>query len=64
MKILKRGKDPKEDKWRGRCPNCKSEMEAARNEVQVEWDQKEQGEFGRARCPVCGNEMIFYPVKR
>jgi hypothetical protein len=62
MKIVKRGKDPKEIVWRGDCSKCGSTIEAKRGElVSIEYDQRENGEFGRATCPVCGHGMVFYP---
>jgi hypothetical protein len=62
MKIIKRGIPPEEVVWKATCHRCKSELEAKRNELQVEWDQREQGELGRADCPVCKNPIIFYPA--
>lgn len=64
MKIIKKGRNPEEDLFHGQCCSCKSEMEALRKELAIEWDQRENGEFGRANCPVCGYGVIFYPVEK
>lgn len=61
MNIIKRG-TPKDTRlWRGTCRECESVIGAIRKELQIEFDQKEDGEFGQAVCPVCGYTMIFYP---
>lgn len=62
MKIIKKGRNPEDIPWRGHCHHCESEVEALRRELNIEWDQRENGEFGRANCPMCNREMIFYPV--
>jgi len=63
MKILKRGKNPDDQPWRGRCTHCRSKIEAVRSELEeVEYDQREHGYFGRTPCPVCRQSMLFYPV--
>lgn len=64
MKIIKRGKLADEVPFRGTCHNCKSVIEAYRCELFIEYDHKEHGEFGRATCPVCRRDMIFYPKGR
>jgi hypothetical protein len=63
MRIIKRGKPPAEVKWEGTCGQCSSVIEAKADEIQVEWDQRETGSYGRANCPVCGVGMVFYPQK-
>ena len=64
MKIIHHGRDPKKTPWRGACSNCRSELEAIRDEVTgIEYDQREKGEFGRAMCPVCSQSVVFYPIK-
>lgn len=60
MRIVKRGKLKEEKFWLGTCHNCKSVVEARRHEVNVEWDSREQSEFGRSNCPVCKHSMVFY----
>lgn len=62
MEIIKRGNPPEEIIWKSTCYRCKSELQAKRNELRVEWDHRESGEFGRADCPVCKTEIIFYPA--
>lgn len=65
MKIVRRGTPPNEILWRGTCHACKTVATAGRSELKVEEDPREGGEFGRATCPVCGDQsMIFYPVKK
>lgn len=64
MRVVKKGKDPdKLNLFTGDCRRCKGVFEADRGELEVEWDQREQGEFGRANCPNCGYEVIFYPKR-
>ncbi len=62
MKVTKKGKLPEEEIWTGTCNNCNSELEAKKGELQVTHDQRE-GSFGRANCPVCEKDVIFFPKK-
>jgi ribosomal protein S27E len=62
MKILRSGhKKIKTQPFRGHCNNCGAVVRARRYELRVEYDSREQGEFGRGTCPQCKYEMIFYP---
>lgn len=64
MKIIKKGTPRDEVVWRGTCNACDSVIQAKRDELlTVEYDHRENGEFGRASCPVCHYGMIFYPKK-
>ena len=64
MKIIDKGKLPAERIWRGRCHNCKTLAEATEAELdKITYDQRSDGPFGEAPCPLCKQRMIFYPVK-
>ena len=60
MEILKRGA-VKRTVWVGTCWGCDSEVQAERDEVKVTLSQKD-GDFATAACPVCQEEMYFYPT--
>ena len=63
MIIIKRGILPAEREWKGTCYTCKSVIEAKQSELnQIENDQRD-GEWGKAKCPVCNSLMNFYPKK-
>lgn len=61
MRIIKKGKDPNTKLFRAICYSCDAVLEAERKELKIEYDQRESGEFGRAQCPCCKCEVIFYP---
>ncbi len=63
MKIIKQGKKPSDRKWRGECHSCKSVMECQQLELQIAYDMRDGLAYGRANCPVCTSEVIFYTVK-
>jgi len=61
MKIVKRGKEPKNRVYRGTCHGCKSVMEETEGNLSPEYDQREKGSFAHAVCPVCGHNFVMYP---
>lgn len=64
MRIIERGTPPDDVPWKGQCIKCRSVLEALKQELNVEWDDRERGEFGRATCPVCKSPMVFYPTPK
>lgn len=65
MEMLEEGTDPKDIKYVGRCPMCKSKFRAKASELSIEWDSREQGNFARASCVKCRySNLIFYPEKQ
>jgi len=65
MKVVRKGKPPKEEIFQGECHTCKSVMEEKRaNLTIVVGDQREPGDFAHAVCPVCGSDFIMYPKAR
>lgn len=62
MRIVKAGRTKEKETFRGQCGDCGAVVEAVRCELSsVEYDQREDGEFGRGECPQCRGQMIFYP---
>lgn len=63
IKVIYKGK--KKEKWKGKCDECGSIMEA--DEKDLEFDPEESGYAGGlADCPVCNDEettVLFYPKK-
>lgn len=53
MKIIKRGSVPEDPIYFGICRNCKTEVEATKNELQ------HNGSAYKADCPVCSLSMGF-----
>lgn len=62
MKVLHKGTIPAKAVWEGSCRACESIVRAEQRELTVISDR--DGPFGKAVCPVCANEMFFYPVKK
>lgn len=72
MKIIKRGKPPKERMWEGDCQKCRSVARATEAEMNhITFDQREGGSFSWEVCPVCEagdinsgyGGMLFYPIR-
>lgn len=63
MKITKKGTLPSERIWVGRCSNCRTEAEAIESELSPKHDQRE-GSYAQHPCPLCGEEMNFWPKQR
>ena len=53
MKILQRGTPPAEAVHTGICHTCNTEVEFARSEGKITYDQRD-GDFVTVKCPVCG----------
>lgn len=61
-KIVKKGKRPEDETWRGDCKQCGAVAECARTDLdKIEYDQWENGEFAHAKCPTCGRDFVLYP---
>ena len=56
MKILKRGTRPAESIHTGTCCTCNTEVEFARSEGKITYDQRD-GDFVTVKCPVCGSSI-------
>jgi hypothetical protein len=56
MEILKRGEDPKEKKYDGKCMNCKTEVRFAASEAAESMDRN----IGLLSvcCPVCKHSIV------
>lgn len=63
MKITKKGSLPSERIWVGRCSHCGTEAEATEGELDTKHEQRE-GAWANEKCPLCGDQMTFYPKKR
>ena len=63
MKIIKHGNPHVKQVWTGKCINCSSVMEATRDELVVCQCPREQYEFGKAGCPVCGYQHVTFYEK-
>jgi hypothetical protein len=59
VKILKHGKLPDDDVFRGTCHYCKTEFECKRHEGKYIDDQRD-GPFLEVNCPVCGKKTYAY----
>ena len=65
MRLISKGQ-PKSRTFRGTCTVCRSTFDAEPDELQIEWDQRENGELAHKACPVCtkakqvGN-LVMYP---
>jgi hypothetical protein len=56
MRIIKEGIDPLEMIYRATCTYCKTEIEFARKEANVTYDQRE-GDWLSVQCPLCKNSI-------
>lgn len=61
IKVIYKGK--KKEKWKGKCEECSSVMEADSIDLQFE---EEEDKVGLAACPVCDGEeyVTFYEKKQ
>lgn len=62
MKIIKQGKLPGEKTHRTTCSRCKSVMEETGDKLHWEHYPRDES-LARAECPICGNQVHFYPGK-
>ena len=64
MKIIQKGRLPKDRVWRGTCSNCRAVVEALESELTgIQGDQRD-GPFSREECPECHTpQLVFHPVK-
>lgn len=61
MKILKHGRLPEEDIFRGTCSYCKTEFECKRHEGKMHYarDQRDEN-YLTVDCPVCTKSTTAY----
>lgn len=59
MKVLRRGSFPKVKKYRGKCRECETEVEAKAGEVSKLVDRDSPQGAYYVRCPTCGNEWLW-----
>lgn len=61
MEIVKPGKLPDEHVY-GKCPYCRAELKAKRDELVEQWCPREQYCSYRGQCPTprCGRTVHFY----
>ena len=65
MKLVSRGK-PMPKTMRGTCKVCHSTFDAEPEELKMEYDQRENGQFAHAVCPECKKhkrvgDLVMYP---
>jgi hypothetical protein len=63
MKILKPGKPKAKKMLIGQCRECgcKFEMFPSEGRYEQPGPRPDDGDFYRAKCPTCKNEVIVYP---
>ena len=59
MRILHRGTPPGDERLRGTCTNCRTEVEFAPSEGQLSPDQRD-GNMVSVTCPVCGGRIYSH----
>lgn len=65
MKLIFKGK-PKPGTFRGTCKTCGSTFDAEPEELKIEYDEREHGQFAHASCPICcrqkqPGDLVMYP---
>ena len=63
MEIIKKGKLPEERLWQGECNNCHTIARAKEKELDLTHCPRD-GSFGRANCPLCKQDIYFYPLSK
>ena len=55
MKMIKRGLNPQDESWHGKCNSCNSEFEAPRSELSdIKTGDQRDDPFCWYQCPNCG----------
>ena len=59
MKIIKKGRLPKDVKYRGSCQDCCCEVECDGLEVAIMVDRDSPNGARYVKCPECGREHLW-----
>lgn len=63
MRLIKKGKNPDNRIWRGKCNRCQSEFEINQSELtNIKSCPREAYDYAEVSCTECKGEIMFYPT--